>query len=209
LNLYNSVVNSNSQELCDLDKKLINGDLSNWNVGNVTDMTFMFADTEVFNGDLSAWDVGNVTYMFSMFDDSGLSTDNYDAILIGWSQQEVESNITLGTEGVNYCIGEDARQSLIDNNGWTINDAGLDCSMVSVNDENKINVSVYPNPTSNILNINGNDNELKAIVFDVFGKEVSIHYITDKIDISHLEPGVYFIKLSEGKKVTSHKIIKI
>ena len=44
-----------------------NGDLSRWNVGNVTDMAGMFWGVESFNGDLSRWDVRNVTDMTAMF----------------------------------------------------------------------------------------------------------------------------------------------
>ena len=32
-----------------------------WNVGNVTDMYYMFGNATAFNQDLSSWDVGNVT----------------------------------------------------------------------------------------------------------------------------------------------------
>jgi surface protein len=44
-----------------------NGDISEWNVGNVTDMTRMFLDCENFNCDLSNWDVSKVLYMEEMF----------------------------------------------------------------------------------------------------------------------------------------------
>lgn len=37
-----------------------NGDLSKWNVSNVTDMTNTFYGCKAFNGDLSKWDVSNV-----------------------------------------------------------------------------------------------------------------------------------------------------
>ena len=40
-----------------------NGDLSGWDVRNVTDMSCMFAGAAAFNGDLSGWDVRNVTDM--------------------------------------------------------------------------------------------------------------------------------------------------
>ena len=43
-----------------------NGDISKWNVSNVRDMSYMFADS-VFNGDISNWDVSNVKNMNSMF----------------------------------------------------------------------------------------------------------------------------------------------
>ena len=44
-----------------------NGDLSGWDVRNVTDMSAMFEDAAAFNGDLSGWDVRNVTNMGGMF----------------------------------------------------------------------------------------------------------------------------------------------
>jgi surface protein len=43
-----------------------NGNISKWDVSNVTDMSFMFARSK-FNGDISKWDVSNVRNMSSMF----------------------------------------------------------------------------------------------------------------------------------------------
>ena len=48
-----------------------NGDISQWDVSNVTNMSGMFAGSE-FNGDISQWDVSNVTNMSGMFNDSPL-----------------------------------------------------------------------------------------------------------------------------------------
>ena len=45
-----------------------NGDISNWDVSNVTTMHSMFAWCKSFNQDISSWDVSNVTDMCSMFD---------------------------------------------------------------------------------------------------------------------------------------------
>ena len=44
-----------------------NGDISLWNVSNVTDMTRMFYECKNFNCDLSDWDVRNVKDMVYMF----------------------------------------------------------------------------------------------------------------------------------------------
>ena len=43
------------------------GDISGWDVSNVTNMRYMFGETDSFNGDLSKWDVSNVTNMQVMF----------------------------------------------------------------------------------------------------------------------------------------------
>ena len=43
-----------------------NGDISKWDVSNVTDMTYMFRESR-FDGDISKWDVSNVKNMNKMF----------------------------------------------------------------------------------------------------------------------------------------------
>ena len=43
-----------------------NGDISDWDVSNVTDMSYMFSNSK-YNGDLSRWDVSNVTNMSYLF----------------------------------------------------------------------------------------------------------------------------------------------
>jgi surface protein len=40
--------------------------ISEWDVSNVTDMSYMFSNSE-FIGDISKWDVSNVTDMQCMF----------------------------------------------------------------------------------------------------------------------------------------------
>jgi len=44
-----------------------NGDISDWDVSNVKNMSYMFCSAESFNGDISDWDVSNVTKMSCMF----------------------------------------------------------------------------------------------------------------------------------------------
>ncbi|MEO1256115.1 MAG: BspA family leucine-rich repeat surface protein [Bacteroidota bacterium] len=47
-----------------------NGDLSEWNVENVVNMSRVFQDAVAFNGDLSEWDVGKVTTMVGLFENA-------------------------------------------------------------------------------------------------------------------------------------------
>ncbi|MFT4533685.1 MAG: surface protein [Saprospiraceae bacterium] len=186
-----------------------NGDISEWDVGKVTNMSRMFLGAQYFNANLNEWNVSNVISMSEMFNDSGLSSENYDETLNGWSELGVKSNVKLQAKDTYYCFGAEARQSLIDNYNWDITDAGYNCGPVNVKDENRLDVSIYPNPASYHLLINGNNSELKATVCDVIGKEIIQLYISNEIDISYLEKGVYFIHLSDGLKASSHKFFKI
>ena len=44
----------------------MNGDVSQWDVSNATNMGYMLNGATSFNCDLSQWDVSNVRYMGSM-----------------------------------------------------------------------------------------------------------------------------------------------
>ena len=106
-----------------------NGDIGNWDVSNVTNMDSMFRSTRAFNQDIGGWDVGNVRDMEFMFGESGLQSDNYDALLIGWStidegETDLQTGVTLGASGAQYCAGAAARDILTDTYEWRIADGG-------------------------------------------------------------------------------------
>ena len=65
--------------------KKFNGNISNWDVSNVTDMHAMFYGCQSFNCDISEWDVSNVTDMHDMF--YGCQLFNQD--ISGWDVSNV------------------------------------------------------------------------------------------------------------------------
>ena len=67
------------------DFQTFNGDISKWNVSNVTNMSWMFRNTD-FNGDISNWDVSNVTDMTFMFYRSKFNGD-----ISGWDVSNVKN----------------------------------------------------------------------------------------------------------------------
>lgn len=48
-------------------KSLKGGNFNHWDVGNITNMAFMFSGCKKFNADISKWNVKNVTNMAKMF----------------------------------------------------------------------------------------------------------------------------------------------
>jgi surface protein len=85
----------------------------------------MFNRATSFNQDLSDWNVSNVTDMGYMLNGVTLSTDNYDSLLISWSQQNVKSRVKFHGGNSKYSsVAVDARQVLVDK-GWTITDGGF------------------------------------------------------------------------------------
>ena len=124
------------------------------------------------------------------------------------SQQALQLNVQFGAEGINYCNGADARQSIIDTFGWIITDGGLDCATAGIEDENLLTIAIYPNPTSNTLFITGNETPITVSIYNVLGKEVLSLKNTNNINVKALPSGVYVIRISYGIGQTNRKFIK-
>lgn len=117
------------------DAAAFDQNLSELDVSNVTDMESMFENAAVFDQSLAGWDISSVRYMDHMLDNSPVSQENYDATLFAWSQLpnlQRAQDITLGAEGLSFCESATARQSLIDNNSWTIVDDGQSCGLIMI-----------------------------------------------------------------------------
>ncbi|NVJ59495.1 MAG: BspA family leucine-rich repeat surface protein [Gammaproteobacteria bacterium] len=102
-----------------------NRDISQWDVSSVDDMSYMFDYALSFNQNIGGWNIESVTDMTRMFRSAKLSTENYDALLLGWSSQNVQQDVVFDAGSSAYSsAGEIARNVLIDNYNWVIYDAG-------------------------------------------------------------------------------------
>jgi len=185
-----------------------NQDISSWDVANVEALNAMFRQATAFDQDLSAWDIAKVANITDMFEYSGLSTDNYDALLIAWSQQAVRSDLKFGAQGTSYCNATAARQFLQDTKGWLITDAGLDCTTAGIDAQSNNTVNLYPNPTNGVLYIDTKNALLNIAVHDVLGKEVLRISGAQSIDMGSLAAGAYLLKLYDGKNLSIQRVIK-
>lgn len=86
----------------------------------------------------------------------------------------------------------------------------VESSNVSIRDNKANALRLYPNPAVNDLYISGKTTQSKVEIYNVVGKQVKVYgNILQSIDVSDLNTGVYFVKLTDvtGKTVTS-KFIK-
>ena len=104
-----------------------NGDIYSWDTTNVENMSFMFYNCDLFDQSLAAWNIGNVSNFTNFMQNAtGLSTSNYDATLIAWALQTVNSGLSINFGGSQFTESAYAsRFSLIEDDGWTIVDGGI------------------------------------------------------------------------------------
>ena len=61
------------------------GDISTWDVSNITSMYQLFRNKSTFNDDITSWDVGKVTNMYEMF----RGCDQFNQDIGGWNTSNV------------------------------------------------------------------------------------------------------------------------
>lgn len=73
--------------------------------------------------------------------------------------------------------------------------------------ENSVNVSVYPNPSKDIVTVNSDDN-LTLSLYDITGKKLISESETKTLSVLHLEAGIYFLHIRSGQQYSIKKLIK-
>ncbi len=141
----------------------------------------------------------------------------------GTHTAEIDGNILLnaipylgapqgGTPGPVFQLGAINYFSIDTNNRYYIDDFRLvDGNVLSTNDINSIEFSVYPNPVTDLLNIASRSAVNTISVYNVLGKLVhqsSPNTISPSIDMGTYESGIYFVKVTIGNSSKTVKIIK-
>lgn len=93
--------------------------------------------------------------------------------------------------------------------GW---EATVDCGLMSV-EENDLNsgVKAYPNPASSVLNIDSQKEITSVRLNDISGKTIiskKANSLKEKLNIEHLQKGVYILTVEMKGQIVTKKIIK-
>ncbi len=132
-----------------------NQDISNWDVSNVTDMSYMFDEATSFDQNLGNWNVSNVVSMDNIFTNAGLSTKNYDKLLIGWNAlSTLKDNVQFDAGNSIWCsaTADTARSNIINTHNWTFNGdiRGNGCPAPTISEVTPI-VTPSSNPTPSYI----------------------------------------------------------
>lgn len=88
---------------------------------------------------------------------------------------------------------------------------------VEENLEEPVKVTIYPNPTSETINIlfeTATDKEISVYLLDAQGKmvktdQIETNVLEKQIDMQTLPAGIYYLRLIKGKLVNVYKVVKL
>jgi len=145
---------------------------------------------------------------------------NGNTNIITWFRNDGQGNF-LGQQDIASLDETDIIISFVDLNGNSNRDiltksySGETISWyenlgtLSLNQNTLLNLSIYPNPTKNILKINSNTTISQIEIYNELGVVVLSNLNKNNIDISTLDQGLYFIKVKDENDIYGiHKIIK-
>lgn len=86
---------------------------------------------------------------------------------------------------------------------------GKSNSTLNVKDIKTIDINIFPNPTSDFVNIKSKEDIASITLYSIDGRKLAENYKENRINLSSYSPGVYFLNIVlKGGITFKHKIIK-
>ncbi len=195
-------------------------------------------DVYVSNGDDCGW-IDNIIFPPSLFlwAEAGQNqTINFDETCSLTGNALNQSSVEWTTDGTGSFDDQTSLQTIYTPSTEDINNEGVTLTLTAYDDndnafsdnlfltiipevsikEQKMEVSIFPNPTNGILNIklNNNSNNISLKLISLTGSTIyKNNYKTEQnnnlinLDLSNLSAGTYFLKIQDDKSVKVKKII--
>jgi hypothetical protein len=131
------------------------------------------------------------------------------------SLDDCEANCSVVIEDSWNCLN-DACIDPMDGTGIysSLNVCEQECQSISSIYENDFNINIYPNPSSNIFNLEFDlDSKAEILVTNVLGEQVyvestkSIGEFNTQIDLSNYSKGIYNLTIKTSDGISNHKLI--
>ncbi len=123
-------------------------------------------------------------------------------------------DLSNDNQGLTICIDSFEQPMIVSGNpfGWdvpTVHTFTNNCTLGLQENELLNTISIYPNPVKDILHFQTKENVLKIEIYDVAGRILSSKSIIEnKVNLSELSTGNYFLKVYTEKGIMNTKIIK-
>lgn len=122
---------------------------------------------------------------------------------------------------ISWTLGETIIPTFTSQDGTLILTHGfqqkLIITAVEENLEDAVKVTIYPNPTSEMINIQfetAPDKEISLFLLDAQGKlvkteKIEASVLNKTVDLQEFPAGVYYLRLIKGKLINVYKVVKL
>jgi len=163
-------------------------------IGNAVNISFTLLDTDKVGVVAFLWKESPFTE-YEMTQESGLTfTKTFGGLTEGeeitYACKFAFAGGLAVTQYIDYVVGED-------------------CTVSAVSNQWKDLITVSPNPTSDVLFIDGLLRASRIDIYSSIGQKVYSEVVTDKLSVSTLDPGIYFLTIDlDGQRITK-KFLKL
>ncbi len=171
--------------------------LSSLDVSSATSLTLLFCySNQLGNLDVS---VNNSLNLLKCGNNPNLSYinlkngNNENVLLESW-QSDLENLPNLQSVCVD-ALDTDLTAFILAETGHNVN-FSTECSALALNQNTFLNFTVYPTPTENILNIKSKTEIINVEIYSKLGQKIK-ETTENKMDISNLMQGLYFVKAED------------
>ncbi len=210
-----------------------------WNELTLLDLTenILLEDLRCSHNYFTELDLSNAPYLKKIiFDNSWITnldlSNNPNLEYVRYNNSEISNTLNIANGNntiIAYFNVEDSPNLscvFVDDvsyseENWTRIDGGShfvatqeECDAIGVIDEALPTLSIYPNPTTGICNLDFpylTHDKISVVVLDVLGRKIktfSINQYDTSIDLSAQPKGIYFIKIENSKNTSATKLIK-
>ena len=149
-----------------------------------------------------------VEYIFTdtLYDTNYVYTYDEDSTIIDSTLDITEYTIDDTVELVRLtAIANEGYEAVEDPIHTQIDTLSIYLSMNRIKDINQITYRVFPNPTTNMINVQGEFDNI--VIYNQAGQQV-ISTNKSRIDVSKLSSGMYYIQIQNGDKMKIMPIVK-
>ena len=123
----------------------------------------------------------------------------------------INDGVNLGNYKLNFTNviisdvnNKDVSSIALEEGTMTLTDESL-----SIDDETILKLKLFPNPTFNNLKITSSFEIHKIELFTINGKKIKLKDNLNNINVAHLPPGLYFLKIYSEQKIIKRSFIKM
>ena len=150
----------------------------------------------------------NISLCGSSFDTHLAILNTQDSVLLG---NDDGNNCSTASELTFYAAGLDTIYAVVQ--GWNLEEGDYSIEITEADgtgiQEDLSDIKVYPNPTKDVLRIEGLKSQSNIRLIDLSGKTVLTNVVSnnDQIDLSEVNSGVYYIEIENNSSRIVKKII--